>query len=69
MPKRPKREICQSKKSRLKKGTDEDQWEDDDYDKDFSTRFSDRRCRKLFQCLNLKYCILGGNIIRVLSFF
>ena len=41
------------------KGINEDQWEDDDHDKDFSTRDNDGRCEKLFQCLNLKYCILG----------
>ena len=41
------------------KGINDDQWEDDDHDKDFSTRVNDGRCEKLFQCLNLKYCILG----------
>ena len=41
------------------KGINEDQWEDDEHDKDFSTRVNDGRCGKIFQCLNLKYCILG----------
>ena len=59
MPKRSEREICQSKKSRLKKGTDEDQWEDDKHDKDFSTRVNNGICEKPFQSLNIKYCILG----------
>ena len=39
------------------KGINEDQWEDDEHDKDFSTTVNDRRCGKIFQCLNLKYCI------------
>ena len=41
------------------KGTNEDQWEDDEHDKDFSTRVNNGICEKLFQCLNLKCCILG----------
>ena len=41
------------------KGINEDQWEDYEHDKDFSTRVNDERFRKLFQCLNLKCCILG----------
>ena len=40
------------------KGINEDQWEDDEHDKDFSTRVNDGSCGKIFQCLNLKYCIL-----------
>ena len=41
------------------KGINEDQWEDDERDKDFSTRVNDGGYGKYFQCLNLKYCILG----------
>ena len=41
------------------KGINEDQWEDDKHDKDFSTRVNDGSCGKIFQRLNLKYCILG----------
>ena len=63
---RPKSGICQAKKKNQDKikGTNEDQWEDEEHDKDFSIRVKDGRCRKLFQCLNLKYCMLGENIIR-----
>ena len=31
----------------------------DKHDKDFSTRVNDGSCGKIFQRLNLKYCILG----------
>ena len=41
------------------KEINEDQWEDDEHDKDFSTRINDGRCGQIFQCLNLEYCILG----------
>ena len=41
------------------KGINEDKKEDDEHDKDFSTRVNDRKCGKIFQCLNLKCCILG----------
>ena len=41
------------------KGINEYQWEDDEHDKDFSTRVNDGRCGKIFPCLNLKYCTLG----------
>ena len=39
------------------KGIDGDQWEDDEHDKDFNPRVNDGRCGKIFQCLNLKYCL------------
>ena len=41
------------------KGINEDQREDDEHGKDFSTRVNDGRCGKIFQYFNLKYCILG----------
>ena len=41
------------------KGINEDQWEDEEHDKDFSTRVSDGSCGKIIQYLNLKYCTLG----------
>ena len=41
------------------KGINEDQLEDDEHDKNFSTRVNGERFRKLFQSLNLKWCILG----------
>ena len=49
------------------KGTNEDQWEDDECDKDFSIRVNDGSCGKIFQCLNLKYCILGETLYGFLS--
>ena len=58
MLKRPKRGSHQAEL----KGINEDQWEDDEHDKDFSTRVNDERCGKIFQCLNLKYCILGETL-------
>ena len=58
--KRPKRGSCEAKKDQDKmKGINEDHWEDDEHDKGFSARVNNRRCEKLFQCLNLKCCILG----------
>ena len=44
------------------KGINEYQGEDDEHDKDFSTRVNNERCGKIFQCLNLKYCILGETL-------
>ena len=41
------------------KGINEHQWEEDEHNKDFITRVNDGSCGKIFQCLNLKYCILG----------
>ena len=41
------------------KGINEDQGEDHEYDKDSSTGVNDGSCEKIFQYLNLKYCILG----------
>ena len=60
MTRRPKRGSCQTKNSQdLIKGINEDQWEDDEHDKDFSMRVNDGSCWKIFQCLNLKYCLIG----------
>ena len=60
MLRRPKRGSCQGKKIQDQmKGINEDQWEDDEHDKNFSTRVNGERFQKLFQCLNLKWCILG----------
>ena len=44
MTRRPKRGSCQTKNSQdLIKGINEDQWEDDEHDKDFSIRVNDGR--------------------------
>ena len=51
MLRRPKRGSCQAKKIQDQmKGINEDQWEDDEHDKDFSTRVNNGKCEKLFQC-------------------
>ena len=48
------------------KGINEDQWEDDEYDKDFSTRVNDeRREKKNLPMLEFKVLYTWGNIIRV----
>ena len=59
MLRRLKEEVAKLKNQDQMKGINEDQWEDDEHDKDFSTRVNDGRCGKIFQCLNLEYCILG----------
>ena len=54
-----KRKSSRQKNQDQMKGSNEDQGEEDEHVKDFSTSVNDGRCGKIFQCLNLKYCILG----------
>ena len=47
MLRRTKRGSCQVKKNQDQmNGINEDQWEDDEHEKDFSTRVNDGRCGK-----------------------
>ena len=67
MLRRPKEDVAKLKNQDQMKGTNEDQWEDDEHDKDFSTRVNDGRCEKNIPMLEFKVLHTWENIIRVLS--
>ena len=67
MLRRLKEEVAKLKNQDQMKGINEDQWEDDEHDKDFSTRINGRRCEKNLPMLEFKLLHTWGNIIRVLS--
>ena len=46
MLRRPKEEVAKLKNQDQIEGINEDQWEDDEHDQDFSTRVNDGRCEK-----------------------
>ena len=67
MLRRLKEEIVKLKNQDQMKGIDGDQWEDDEHDKDFSTRINGGRCEKNLPMLEFKVLHTWENIIRVLS--